>query len=209
MSSNPDADELLTSRIHEGDQSALGEFFARHRERLRRMVRLRLDRRLQGRIDTEDVLQEAFVDATRRLAEYAAKRPMPPFLWLRFLTMQRLQTLHRLHLGVKCRDARARGLALQRGAAGGRLAIPGRPAPRPIDDTEPGRHPCRDPDQDPGGAQRHGPDRPRNPGPAAFRGAEQRGDRSRPGHPQGRGEQPLRPCPASAQRNPCARARTS
>ena len=105
MSNNTVADESLASRIHAGDQCALGEFFARHRERLRRMVRLRLDRRLQGRIDPDDVLQEAFVDAARRLTEFAANRPMPPFLWLRFLTMQRLQTLHRLQLGVKSREA--------------------------------------------------------------------------------------------------------
>jgi RNA polymerase sigma-70 factor, ECF subfamily len=115
MSSNPDVDELLASFIHAGDQRALGEFFDRHRERLRRMVRLRLDRRLQGRIDPEDVLQEAFVDAARRLTEYAANRPMPPFLWLRFLTMQRLQTLHRIHLGVKSREA-GREVSLYNGA---------------------------------------------------------------------------------------------
>ncbi len=105
MTNEPDADDILASRIHASDQRALGEFFARHRERLRRMVRLRLDRRLQGRIDPEDVVQEAFVDAVRRLPEYAADPRMPPFLWLRFLTVQRLQMLHRLHLGVKCRDA--------------------------------------------------------------------------------------------------------
>jgi RNA polymerase sigma-70 factor, ECF subfamily len=115
MSSNPDVDELLASCIQAGDQRALGEFFDRHRERLRRMVRLRLDRRLQGRIDPEDVFQEAFVDAARRLAEYAANRPMPPFLWLRFLTMQRLQTLHRIHLGVKSREA-GREVSLYNGA---------------------------------------------------------------------------------------------
>ena len=69
------------------------------------MVHLRLDRRLQGRLDPEDVLQEAFLDAARRLAEYAADPRMPPFLWLRFLTMQRLQSLHRLHLGAKSREA--------------------------------------------------------------------------------------------------------
>jgi RNA polymerase sigma-70 factor (ECF subfamily) len=105
MANEPNTDELLASRIRARDQQALGEFFARHSERLRRMVRLRLDRRLQGRIDPEDVLQEAFVDASRRLGKFAADPSLPPFLWLRFLTVQRLQTLHRLHLEVKCRDA--------------------------------------------------------------------------------------------------------
>jgi RNA polymerase sigma-70 factor, ECF subfamily len=106
MSSDSGTVDLLNERIHAGDQQALGQLFAEQRTRLRRMVQLRLDRRLQGRIDPEDVLQDAFVDASRRLSEYAAEeRPMPPFLWLRFLTLQRLMALHRLHLGVKCRDA--------------------------------------------------------------------------------------------------------
>ncbi len=69
------------------------------------MVQLRLDRRLQGRIDPSDVIQEAFLDASRRLTEFAVNPAMPPFVWLRLLTAQRLVTLHRVHLGVKGRDA--------------------------------------------------------------------------------------------------------
>jgi RNA polymerase sigma-70 factor (ECF subfamily) len=105
MPSHPDTDRPLLDRIQAGDRHALGELFARHRGRLLKMVHLRLDRRLQGRLDPEDVLQEAFLDAARRLGDYADDPRMPPFLWLRFLTMQRLQALHRLHLGVQGRDA--------------------------------------------------------------------------------------------------------
>ena len=105
MPSIPDADGSLGRRIQAGDHDALGEFFARNRGRLLKMVRLRLDRRLQGRLDPEDVLQEAFVDAARRLGEYAADPRMVPYVWLRFLTAQRVQALHRVHLGVKSRDA--------------------------------------------------------------------------------------------------------
>ena len=105
MTDEADADQALMSRICAGDHRALGELFGTHRDRLRRMVQLRLDRRLQGRIDPSDVIQEAFVDASRRLAGYTADPTMPPFLWLRFLTAQRLITLHRNHLGVKGRDA--------------------------------------------------------------------------------------------------------
>ncbi len=78
------------------------------------MVQLRLDRRLQGRIDPSDVIQEAFVDAARRLAEYTADPALPPFLWLRFLTAQRLITLHRIHLGCQGPRRRARSFATQR-----------------------------------------------------------------------------------------------
>ena len=49
------------------------------------MIRLRLDRRLQGRVDPSDVLQEAYIDLARKLPEYASKPPMPFFLWLRLV----------------------------------------------------------------------------------------------------------------------------
>jgi RNA polymerase sigma-70 factor, ECF subfamily len=105
MPSHSDDDAPLRDRVQAGDHHALGALFGRHRGRLLKMVQLRLDRRLRGRLDPEDVVQEAFLDAARRLGDYAADPRMPPFLWLRFLTIQRLQTLHRLHLGVQGRDA--------------------------------------------------------------------------------------------------------
>src|SRR4051794_8418480 len=88
------------------DQVAWIAVLAEHRDRLRRMVALRLDRRLQGRVDPSDVLQDAYLEATRRLPDYLREpAPMPVFLWLRFLTAQALQVLHRKHLGVQSRDA--------------------------------------------------------------------------------------------------------
>src|SRR3954453_1269807 len=98
-----------------GDQGAWERLLARHRDRLRRMVALRLDRRLQGRIDPSDVIQEACLDATGRLEEYASRARMPFFLWLRFLVGQRLQEQHRRHLGAAARDA-TREFSLYRGA---------------------------------------------------------------------------------------------
>jgi len=102
-------------RLAAGDQQALAELFARYRDRLRRMVKLRLDRRLQGRVDASDVLQDAYLDVAQRAAEYAASPTMPVFLWLRFLTGQRLLMVHRRHLGAKMRDA-GQEVSLYRGA---------------------------------------------------------------------------------------------
>ena len=87
------------------DPRALGELFDRHRDRLRLMVHLRLDRRLQGRVDASDVLQEAYVEAFERFPDFLQDRPMPFFLWLRFITEQRMQIIHRRHLDTKARDA--------------------------------------------------------------------------------------------------------
>ncbi len=97
--------ETLLERVRANDADAVAEVFGRFRDRLRRMVRLRLDRRLQGRVDPSDILQEAYLDVAARAAEYAAKPEMPFFLWLRMITGQRLLEIHRRHLQTKMRDA--------------------------------------------------------------------------------------------------------
>ena len=102
-------------RLADGDPQALAELFARYRDRLRRMVKLRPERRLQGRIDASDVLQEAYLDMAQRAPEYAANPTMPLFLWLRLLTGQRLLMAHRQHFGAKMRDA-GQEVSLYRGA---------------------------------------------------------------------------------------------
>jgi RNA polymerase sigma-70 factor (ECF subfamily) len=107
--------EDLVRRATAGDQEALAQVFAHYRERLRLMVRLRLDRRLQGRLDASDVLQEAYLDFARRLPEYARQPSLPFYLWLRLLTGQRMIDLHRMHLGAKMRDA-GQEVSLYRGA---------------------------------------------------------------------------------------------
>jgi len=115
MADQEASDKALISQARAGNEQALAELFGKHRKRLRRMVSLRLDRRLQGRIDPSDVLQEAFLDIYRRHAEYVEDPKMPPFLWLRFLTGQRLLALHRKHLGAQMREA-GREVSLQKGA---------------------------------------------------------------------------------------------
>jgi RNA polymerase sigma-70 factor (ECF subfamily) len=97
-----------------GDPDRFGALLEQHRARLRRMVALRLDPRLHGRIDPSDVIQEAYLEASARLAEYVQKPTMPFFLWLRFLAGQKLVTLHRHHLGTRMRDA-GREVSLYRG----------------------------------------------------------------------------------------------
>jgi RNA polymerase sigma-70 factor (ECF subfamily) len=115
MTGDPSADDDLLSRARAGDTRALAELFDRYRERLRRMVRLRLDRRLSGRLDPSDVLQDAFLDVARRFPQYAAAPAVPFYLWLRGLTGQRLIDLHRQHLGAHMRDA-GQEFSLYRGA---------------------------------------------------------------------------------------------
>ncbi|MGO9917862.1 MAG: sigma-70 family RNA polymerase sigma factor [Isosphaeraceae bacterium] len=115
MTSEPGENEMLLRRAAAGDLAALAEFWQRHRKRLRQMVRLRLDRRLQGRVDPSDVLQEAYIDLAQRLPEYAQQFAFTPYLWSRLVTGQRLVEIHRRHLGTAMRDA-GREVSLYRGA---------------------------------------------------------------------------------------------
>jgi RNA polymerase sigma-70 factor (ECF subfamily) len=105
----------LLERCRAGDQEALTEVFARHRDRLRRMVEMRLDRRLQARLDASDVIQDAYLEIAARLPEYLRQPNLPLFLWLRLVVGERLTTLHRQHLGTQMRDAN-REVSLYRGA---------------------------------------------------------------------------------------------
>lgn len=97
------------------DSVAAGKLFDLHRDRLRRMIQLRLDHRLNGRLDPSDVLQEAFLEFTHALPAYLAKPEAPFFVWLRCITGRKLHALHRQHLGTRMRDA-GRDISLQGGA---------------------------------------------------------------------------------------------
>jgi len=105
----------LIERARLGDKLALGTLMERYRHRLERPVALRLDRRLQGRVDASDVIQEGFADAAARLKEYVRDPAMPFYLWLRFLVSQKLAEQHRRHLGAQARDA-GREISIYRSA---------------------------------------------------------------------------------------------
>jgi RNA polymerase sigma-70 factor (ECF subfamily) len=109
-----DDDLRLVERARAGDAAAAGEALDRHRARLRRMVEARLDRRVRGRVDPSDVLQDGFVDAVARFPGYLADPRLPLFLWLRLVVGERLAKVHRDHLGAQVRDA-AREVSLYRG----------------------------------------------------------------------------------------------
>jgi RNA polymerase sigma-70 factor (ECF subfamily) len=105
---------MLLQRAAEGDEQAVQALFARHRDRLKRMIHLRLSRRVQGRVDDSDVLQETFLDVARRLHEYMANPKLPFYLWLRHMAELKLTEVHRRHLGTHLRDA-DREVTLHRG----------------------------------------------------------------------------------------------
>ncbi len=102
MASSPrtnekDTESLLTAAA-EGNSTAWQTLLEQHRERLRRMVDLRLDSRVSSRLDASDVVQDTLLDASRKLAAYARERPLPFYPWLHRLAAEQVAQAHRRHL---------------------------------------------------------------------------------------------------------------
>ncbi len=95
----------IVERLQAGDTSALAVAFAYHRERLWRTAQFRMDRRLTGRVDADDVLQETYLNASQRIDYYLKLPDRSLFVWLRMILTQTLIDLHRRHLGAEMRDA--------------------------------------------------------------------------------------------------------
>jgi RNA polymerase sigma-70 factor (ECF subfamily) len=105
MSADTRTNEELLDAARHGDEGALAALVERHRAQLERMVRLRMDRRLQGRVDPADVFQEAYLAVRGKFSQWSADPRLPFFLWLRLEVGQKLVDLHRYHLGTQMRDA--------------------------------------------------------------------------------------------------------
>ncbi len=100
-----DVDDTL-QRLRDGDKQALATLFDRHRERLFHIVKLRLDQRLNGRVDADDILQEAYLDAADRIEHFINNHSGSFFVWLRLVTTQTMANVHRRHLDAQMRDAK-------------------------------------------------------------------------------------------------------
>lgn len=105
MDTNRDGLDELLKLAAAGNSNARSDLLATYRERIRKMVDLRMDRRLQSRIDASDVLQEATLEASRRMDEYFSQAdPMDFFLWLRWIANDKLIDAQRHHLGTQKRN---------------------------------------------------------------------------------------------------------
>jgi RNA polymerase sigma-70 factor, ECF subfamily len=102
----PEISPELANRVIYGDKAALAQIFDIYRVRLRRIVNFRLDRRIYGRVDPDDVLQEAYLNAQLRMKSILADRAETLFIWLRKILNQTLADVHRRHLGTKKRSAK-------------------------------------------------------------------------------------------------------
>jgi RNA polymerase sigma-70 factor (ECF subfamily) len=100
-------DQQLIAHAVFGNPAAREELFDRHRGRLRKMVELRLDRRLQSRLDPSDLIQDVYKKMARSIAHYREQSEVPFYFWLRALACEKLLSVHRRHLRTRSRTPAA------------------------------------------------------------------------------------------------------
>ena len=102
----PEAEKTqdLLREIKAGDSNAINRLLERHREALRRMVDMRLDPKIRQRVDASDVVQDAMMEANRRMPTYLENPGMPFHLWIRQIATDRLIDQHRRHRVSKKRS---------------------------------------------------------------------------------------------------------
>lgn len=100
-----DTAELLAAASR-GDKSAANQLVGHYRDRLCRMVAVRMDDRLSARIDPSDVVQETLMLAAQQLTHYLQDPPLPFYPWLRQLACNRLVALYRRHFEAGKRSIR-------------------------------------------------------------------------------------------------------
>lgn len=106
MTDSPvDEDVQLLAQAREGNTDALNDLMMRHRDRLKRMVKLRLNPMLQGRVDDSDIMQDAYLEAAKRFPDYVADPKAPFFLWMRQIVGHKIIDIHRVHLDAERRAA--------------------------------------------------------------------------------------------------------
>jgi RNA polymerase sigma-70 factor, ECF subfamily len=93
---SPETQELL-DQAKQGEARAVERLLETHREPLRRMIGLRLDPALAGRVDASDIVQDVLLEAHRRLSDYLRNPTMPFHLWLRHIAKDHVIDAHRRH----------------------------------------------------------------------------------------------------------------
>jgi RNA polymerase sigma-70 factor (ECF subfamily) len=92
-----DQTETLLGAARDGDSDAVNRLLEKHRAPIRRLVELRLDRKVQRRVDVSDVVQDVMIEASGRLEKYLSNPSMAFHLWLRQIAWDRIIDTYRRH----------------------------------------------------------------------------------------------------------------
>ncbi|MEM6472667.1 MAG: sigma-70 family RNA polymerase sigma factor [Planctomycetota bacterium] len=92
-----DQTENLLTAAKAGDEDAVNRLLEKHRAPIRRLIELRLDRKVQRRVDVSDVVQDVMIEASGRLEKYLSDPSMAFHLWLRQIAWDRIIDTYRRH----------------------------------------------------------------------------------------------------------------
>ena len=92
-----DQTETLLDGARAGDSDAVNKLLEKHRRPVRRLVEMRLDRKVQQRVDVSDVVQDVMVEASGRLEKYLDDPVMAFHLWIRQIAWDRIIDTYRRH----------------------------------------------------------------------------------------------------------------
>jgi RNA polymerase sigma-70 factor, ECF subfamily len=95
--------------IHEaksGSEATLGKLLEVYRNYLRILARIEIGRRLQGKLDASDLVQETFLEAHRNFCRFRGKDEPQFVQWLRSILAAKVANLVRHYFGTKARDVR-------------------------------------------------------------------------------------------------------
>jgi len=106
QASEPSDWPRLLRQARAGDDDSLGRLLETYRRYLALLARLQVSRRLQGKIDPADVVQDVFLEAHRHFALFRGVSEREFVAWLRQILAARLANLVRHYLGTKRRDVR-------------------------------------------------------------------------------------------------------
>jgi RNA polymerase sigma-70 factor (ECF subfamily) len=101
----PDPEELL-HRAQTGDGPALGQLLQRYRNYLALLARYQIGRRLQGKVDASDLIQETFLEAHRDFAQFRGRTESELGSWLRRILANNLANEVARYCGSRRRDLR-------------------------------------------------------------------------------------------------------
>ena len=91
----------LIDQLATGDDTRVNELLDRHRDYLKRLLEVRMERPLRQRVDPSDVIQETLIVANQRLGDFLDRRPTTFRLWLRRKALERLIEHRRKHFAKK------------------------------------------------------------------------------------------------------------
>jgi RNA polymerase sigma-70 factor (ECF subfamily) len=100
-----DVEEFLVC-ARAGDETALGRLLEKYRAYLTLLARLQIGRRLQGKADPADMVQETFLEAARHFGQFRGTAEPELAAWLRQILAACLAHLVRRYYGTQARDVR-------------------------------------------------------------------------------------------------------